>query len=424
MPYTKDKSIRVFARCDRLGLDWNGDHQTRNARTANWLTRTRTGEANPKWREQVKSGQNATTFMTGVFDNLNSSPGSVVQVTQQPGGGGPFYTITLTGELGAYIALNARIPGTWVPISSLVAYNRGLTSYLKKVNQVNVAFSGGVFLGELRETLKMIRNPAQGLRNILGAYANDLKRQKRKSPKNWRKNLGSTWLEYAFGIVPLVSDIQDASKAWNRLVEEPMFVPVRAVGVEERSNPTHTFDELLLSFLGDAYSPGIVHVQRAVDRAVCVFRGYVKRESRATAAGKAQLFGFDPIQFVPTVWELLPWSFLIDYFSNIGDIIEAGCVSRSQIAWTNVSNIVFQELIHVVNAAPSSVQSGYAPTMKLSGSTSTAFYTRRTITRNTPSDIGFPSLTLELPGREAQWANMTALFAQMGSDIHPQRLRR
>lgn len=421
MAYTRNKSIVLLNRMKRMGLDWNGNHQVPFYAEVGKLTRTRTGDRNPKWRSQVKAGQNATTAMTGLFDSIESTPGTAVLHCQQPSGGGPYYDLTFSGDLAAIQAF--RNGFNWTPMSASVAYNRGLTSYLKRVSQVNQAFSGLTFLGELRETVRMIRNPAQNLRNILGAYVDDLKKSKKRSPKNWKKNLSGAWLEHAFGMTPLISDIQNASRAYNRLVEEPTLIPVRGVGVHEASVPSRTFEELLGSILG-TYTPMMWHSCISTDKAVVVFRGMVKRESRATAAGKAALFGFSPEQFIPTVWELLPWSFLIDYFTNIGDIIETGVVNQGSIAWTNVSQVVFQIRKHQMRVAPANFQQGSGVGKRVSGQSSTAIHTRRRVDRSTPSSIGIPKLTIELPGREAQWANMTALFSQVSTDLHDQRVRR
>jgi hypothetical protein len=39
------------------------------------------------------------------------------------------------------------------------------------------------------------------------------------------------------------------------------------------------------------------------------------------------------------VWELVPWSFLIDYFINIGDVIESACNVYGQPAWVEEVDI-------------------------------------------------------------------------------------
>jgi hypothetical protein len=415
---TKDKSIWVRSRVERVGLDWNGDHQIFNATENAMLYRTRTGVGNPKWKQQVLNGQNATTPMTGVIDDIVSVPGFVNVHSQKPGGGGPYYDLMGRGDIAQLIAL--RAPFDWVSPSNTIAYNRALIAYLKEVDQVNRAFSGGVFLGELRETMRMIKNPAEGLRNILGAYYTGVVKLKKKQPKNWKKNLSGAWLEACFGMLPLIHDIQDGAKAYNRLVEEPALIPVTAVGVYKSQVANRCFTELLAGLIG-LYCPKVLHTQKSNDIVVVRFRGKVKRESRATIAGKAQLFGFDPLQFLPTAYELMPWSFLIDYFSNLGDIIETGVVNRSAIAWTNVSTSTIMEKNHYVSVADKGIQQGDGDQKRVSGTACTAKHTRRKVDRSTPSDLGWPRLELELPGLPAQWSNMTALFTQATLDVGPQR---
>ena len=383
------------------------------------LPRSRTGTNNPKWITQVKNGQNATTPMTGIIDTIDCTPGVMWLKCRPPPTGPLFYTLTLSGEIAGILATNPT-PFNWSPMSASTAYNRGLTQYLKRVGEVNRAFSGGTFVGELRETLRMIRNPAQGIRNILDSYMSDLKGQKKRSPKNWKKNLSSTWLEYAFGLVPLIHDIQDATKAYNRLVEEPTFIPVSAAGVHDVNvpGPVNTAYNVLISGFSDLYCPKIFYDRRSTDKAIVKFRGYVRRDSRATLAGKAALFGFTPEQIIPTAWELLPWSFLVDYFTNIGDICETAVVNQGSIAWTNVSEIVIQTSEYYVRVADATLQTGSERTV--GGEPSTARIQRRRVNRYVPTSLSLPNLTFEVPGRPAQWANMTALFAQ-AQRLHPQR---
>jgi hypothetical protein len=50
---------------------------------------------------------------------------------------------------------------------------------------------------------------------------------------------------------------------------------------------------------------------------------------------ESRLLGFDPSSFLPTVWELIPYSFLIDYFTNIGDVIEGWSQLGINLAWCN-----------------------------------------------------------------------------------------
>jgi hypothetical protein len=419
----KNNSVYVISRCKRLGKDWIGDNQIYDSRIGGTLVRNRTGYDNPRWRQQVRIGDNATTTMTGNFDDIVATPGSFWLRCQAPGSGGtgPWYTLTLSGD----IALRRCIgdPPDWGPISSTTAYNRGLLAYLKGVNSVNKAFDGLTFLGEARETLKMIRKPAMGLRNILDGYMRRLGEAKRKRPKDWKKNISSLWLESMFGWIPLANDVQNFAQAYNSLLDKnrDAYVLVSKVGVDERANSSNTYGELLASMVG-SFAPVVLHRQRATDKAVVRFRGKVWRRIIATRVDTAAHFGFTPEQFVPTAWELLPWSFLFDYFSNIGDVLEAGITDTSRVVWTNVSEVVFRIAEHYCMASPPSTQFGEG-NKTIGGIASTAVHRRRSVNRYIAPTLGLPYVQLELPGLPQQWANMTALWASANS-LHPQRPRR
>jgi len=45
------------------------------------------------------------------------------------------------------------------------------------------------------------------------------------------------------------------------------------------------------------------------------------------------LTGFRLDEFVPALYEVTPWSWLIDYFSNVGGLLAASTVDTSDIAW-------------------------------------------------------------------------------------------
>jgi hypothetical protein len=75
MAFTKDKSIYVSKRWigtrDNSG-SWSSDLKGHVAK----LSRSRTGVSNPKYREQIRKQQNASTDMSGQFDSYRCQPGS------------------------------------------------------------------------------------------------------------------------------------------------------------------------------------------------------------------------------------------------------------------------------------------------------------------------------------------------------------
>jgi hypothetical protein len=49
--------------------------------------------------------------------------------------------------------------------------------------------------------------------------------------------------------------------------------------------------------------------------------------------GNLETFGLLPKNFLPTAWELIPYSFLVDYFTNISTIIDAWSFINGNLAW-------------------------------------------------------------------------------------------
>lgn len=76
-----------------------------------------------------------------------------------------------------------------------------------------------------------------------------------------------------------------------------------------------------------------------------------------TADGKAQLarqlaLGLHPDQFLQNAWELLPWSWLIDYFYNVGDLIASRNRSIAKPTRTCLSQVDECKVTHQVTSGP------------------------------------------------------------------------
>lgn len=433
MSYTKDtstaKSFPVFNKRVYYGtgfpiLDFN----------RKVLTRTRSGDRNPFWRKQVKAQTNAGTQMTGIIDTIEATSGYCEHQFLHP----------VTGELSksfsnGYLAVGL-MQAMWNPtIASTLADNRAMQSYLKSVKSTQRSFSGLTFLGELRETLRMIRKPGEGLRHLLENYLLDVKkrkrlakddaarrklrgRKKREAEDVWKKDLSSMWLEHSFGWTPLVHDIEDAVNAYERARDRRLGSNQRAVsgyGSEMKETPgKNLFDDFRnhppAVIISDSWYKG-------VERAEVKYRGMVKVDNTAIPIQNAKLFGLTPAEFIPTAWELLPWSFLIDYFTNIGDVLENMITDTSSLAWTNRSTIrtAINTVVQSINVKDTMASKSDSVSCRQTGSTK-AVQTRRFVNRDVGVSTYVPPISFELPGRPAQWANMTALFAQAAS-VHPQR---
>jgi hypothetical protein len=292
--------------------------------------------------------------------------------------------------------------------------SRAIVAFLKKARGVQTAFQGGVFLGELRETLHMLRNPAMALRFGLSDYLSFLRKKRRKIPERRKKNfLSQTWLEYAYGWRPLVSDILDAGRALNRDRHlQRQVIPARGFAKED----------MISTSVEQSVSTGSSEVRyrrtNYTSRKVMYVGGIYSNADHA-AQFTAQNLGFTLDNFVPTVWELIPYSFLVDYFTNIGDCLDAWSFQKSAIAWcckvvreTTVGRTVGNRFIF---APPP----GGWKLVNLTADYGWVQWQLDSIARTVISpDNLVPSLGFKIPGiGSTKWINMAALAAQHKSLI-------
>jgi hypothetical protein len=293
-----------------------------------------------------------------------------------------------------------------------------LTKVLGKVHEATTALQGGIVLGELAETLRMLRRPASGLRDGLNRWLDDAKRQaKRLGRRRGRalppdphgvtrasKALADTWLEHVFGWGPLISDIEGAHKAILQVIERGLY-PIKRVSAQaDSAAPTEM--SAWLQLIPDA-SPAYIRWSR--DHKISTrYKVAVAMEPRDSLRVTAlDSFGLRAREFLPTVWELIPYSFLIDYFTNIGDVVGTLAVQRSRILWIVKTRVdEYRNELYACSAGvyfSGGTEGSWSPRPK-------ATYTKRNVTRSTPAYLNTPHLEFEIPGfGSRKWLNIAAL---------------
>jgi hypothetical protein len=263
----------------------------------------------------------------------------------------------------------------------------------------------------------MLRNPAVGLRNLSKSWLDTLAKRKKANPKGWVKDISGAWLEHSFGWTPLLKDIEDGMKAWNRLFDLERVHPFNGFG-NETTDRGVTFG---------AQSAGLTHTiikhtRLDTSTRIVKYRGFVKATAKAGPRAQLELFGFTPSEFLPTAWELLPWSFLVDYFANIGEIISAGVTDTSGVAWVNRSEVAIYEvrIFSSLDVDKIKANLGTDDMVFTESRPSLIRWQRRKVSRGANIQLTPPSLTFSLPGSNKQLANMAALLGQARA-LHPQR---
>jgi hypothetical protein len=363
---------------------------------------TRSGVENPSYRDQIRRGVNASTPFTGTKSTLEV--GDLRDYTVAINLVGKNRVRTLSGS-----PLTNPFFRTLNTLSEASADSAALGKFYSSARSATTAMQGMTFLGEIAETIRMLKRPASSLQRGIGEYLERLKKISRHPSRPYRRQaLAGTYLEYAFGWVPLISDTRDAAKALNRLMSSTPQIRCTGFGQTEVATPNSGSTSHVVSLYRGYYNK----VER--DLVQVIYRGAVKGSASGPTLDHAMdLFGFRLDEVVPTAWELLPWSFLADYFSNVGEIVSATFYASSNFAWCNktvrrVSSVEYTEWTDL-----SYTKASFPTTQSVSGSNSWVS-TRSSVVRGaaTPS---VPSFRFELPGSNTKWVNIAALALQSKS---------
>lgn len=412
-------------------------------------SRQRTGNPYPGWRNVIKSGGNATTAMDAKGSSLGLSPGSAF-CTVPKGWSNP-----QTGQLediDEWVTGNGVLPsqGQLVlqKINPSKADNQALTRFYQAIRQTRSSFDGGSFVGEFAESVALLRNSVRRLdvfaqkalpkylalqqkltAKYLGSYAigangsavrvrgwPDSRVKSRAIKQKFREQLADNWLEFSFGWRPLVRDVEEAAQALaeyhiQRDGQHRLEKMIRGYGVENQainnqvsSGPVHMHINARIVTTTSA-SVEVIYRGKMV-----VSQWYDGPYDRMKSL--SERFGFTLEQFVPTVWNLLPYSFLVDYFVNVGDFLMAATTDTSGLMW--VSKTVIYKTTEIASS------SAYSNVGSCSGHIGGYQQETREISRRPISILGYPSLEFSLPDTATRFANVLALLT--GGNRYPRSM--
>lgn len=179
------------------------------------------------------------------------------------------------------------------------------------------SFDVGVFTGEMKESCGMIYNAARRIggalyavkRRDLGWAARILTQGTDREKLVNRKNPARNWLELQYGWLPLLSDAEEGAKFLAHALNVPLQ---RVVRVSERSN-------------GYALPNATVEANWTTEGSYSKYSRRIKAIMKESEV--QQLTGLvDPLTLA---WELLPYSFVVDWFIPIGNYLQGrGLASR------------------------------------------------------------------------------------------------
>jgi hypothetical protein len=375
---------------------------------------TADGFENPSWKTQVRLGLNATTYFSGVNIDLDTEVfASLLR---------DWTTIDPYGNL--FIHAREETWGLWghnylktfpSPNSNDVTEvnNNAIRKFLSKAKAAQSSFEAGQDFGEYKETIESIHKPFNSLKTGILAYLETLKKRSHKfrlAPKGLHKMIADTYLEYHFGWAPLAEDIGDAiSKLGSHRFPESV---IQGQGGKDFAGyvVTNSFSAIYVSGICqyDMKSTSSYQIR---------LKGAVRTRSDISGkVGLAQDLQLTPENWLPTAWDLLPFSWMADYFTNVGDILQGASFMSSDLIWgcKTVRNQTVEDygpfrLVPLAQSHPDGWSSVFSDVAS-GGSTRT---TGHTVIR-TPIDASdlIPTFRFRIPTKTSQYLNMGALLLQ------------
>jgi len=121
----------------------------------------------------------------------------------------------------------------------------------------------------------------------------------------------------------------------------------------------------------------------------------------------ADSFGITPGDVIPAVWEAIPWSFLIDYFVNVNEVLDGMQWASGDVAWVNCGVKNDNEIVYSV--APGNLPSGLHTQITCTPLRLNTVYKSRFA-----SGIPYPRFHFKIPGIRGD-INIAALWASAWS---------
>lgn len=327
----KYTSLRAPSKTDGVvtGITYNG---IRNGKSWN-------GEDDPMWRTKIASGRAAVNLYNSVTYRESKTP--------------LIYDVRNYGQMREMAIFPTPVifeldSSAWNQQLSIPSLNPQLSmQMLGKIRGIRDKFQGFTILGELRETIQMFRSPFNSLVKRLERFQDNWKRpmlryrankrvpsaKHRRERRQLVNDLNDSFLELMFGLMPLIGDVEDIAEACVELNSEPEIV--RSFG-KARAEANTSVEEHVF---GEYFNFKMLYRARVqVNMKYCI--GVRRMGSDPNLANRlVKVGGFTTDNIIPAAYELLPWSFLFDYVSNLGDIISAVTTDTSDVVWSSRTTV-------------------------------------------------------------------------------------
>lgn len=214
-------------------------------------------------------------------------------------------------------AVVRRLGGITLSPNDTALKDLALTRLKKKLRNNAAIANAAVPLGELRDFRKTIRGIAEASAGVLQTLRS-IRKGNFGAATRYRQ-ASKAWLTYSFGVSPMLKDAEDIAKALAEYQHgRDRFV--KLVGKAEK-----TWMSTATGYVGPGAYGADVHKAYALKHSLSYLytAGFQINVKSANPYGVLeQLSLTDPGMLPVVAWELTAFSWVADYFANIGDFIE------------------------------------------------------------------------------------------------------
>jgi hypothetical protein len=326
------------------------------------------GSSVKNWRHRLETGQDCSTSYgrTEVFVENVQGGTWFARWKERPNSSAPYSRYS--GGASGVLTLGGTIVGVTVPTS---VENSVKSAFLSKMDATRKSLSGITVLGELGQTVKQLLHPMAAIRSAVTSHLALVEKRAlreyqflRKRPRARRRtaqqqaqagllddvairNLAlrkaatGSYLEFVFGIQPTLADARAGMQAASRLGERAVDTQrISAAGNFEFSLPKERLDTTGLFNIAGVGRLGPLQVGHVfLARTIKVegrirYSGCVALHTNRASPAREE-FGFMPRDFIPDIWNCLPWSWLFDYVFDVGSALQAITASYHDLMWCN-----------------------------------------------------------------------------------------
>lgn len=340
MPTRNTRKLLVSYGVWQKFYPWIGPSVTStDASVREWVNDTRFVSANhPKWKARLKDGQDVTTVL--IANRYRWTPKDTYLTVSYQNAGLKGYDRYI-GQSANSVPKNPGVVDTGVVNTATSAAEIAFTKNYRKKTQ---NWNSGQFCGELLQTARMLASPAKSARKAVTQLYDTLKREilgrrARGNPNSAvRRAIADTYLEWQFGVKPLVQDLDGAAEAFRALASGRCFDTIRITGTGTASSNVPGYPKIGNFASGQAGFPAGSFARaytEGFDTSEVTIRGAWKNSNPSGEMPIPMRFGTGINDIVPTAWELVPWSFFVDYFINVGDVLDAWSMRFVNFSWVN-----------------------------------------------------------------------------------------